>query len=37
MLNFLNAYTDLGLFILRAGLGIMFMVAHGWPKLIEGT
>lgn len=36
MLKSLNGYTDLGLFILRTGLGTMFMVAHGWPKLIEG-
>ena len=27
---------DLGLLILRVGLGIMFIVAHGLPKLLAG-
>ena len=28
-------YKDLGLLILRIGIGFMFMV-HGWPKLMGG-
>lgn len=28
-------YKDLGLLILRVGIGFMFMV-HGWPKLMGG-
>jgi putative oxidoreductase len=34
-LSWLGQYRDLGLLILRAGLGIM-MVLHGWPKLAGG-
>lgn len=30
-----GAYTDIGLLILRIGLGIMFML-HGYPKLFGG-
>lgn len=32
----LGKYKDLGIFILRAGLGAMFMVAHGAGKLFGG-
>ncbi len=28
--------ADLGIFILRVGLGVMFVVAHGLPKLLGG-
>ncbi|MCA0447768.1 MAG: DoxX family protein [Bacteroidetes bacterium] len=35
MISFLSANKDLGLLIMRAGLGIM-MVLHGWPKIIGG-
>jgi len=31
----LGRYTDFGLLIMRAGLGIM-MIAHGYPKLTGG-
>lgn len=30
-----KSYPDLGLFILRLGIGIMFIL-HGWPKLMAG-
>ncbi len=32
-----NDRVDLGLFVLRAGLGLMFVFVHGSPKLIEGV
>jgi len=35
-LQFLENYRDLGLLIMRAGLGISFMF-HGWPKLAGGA
>lgn len=31
-----NKYHDFGLLILRLGLGVIFAVAHGWPKLSSG-
>jgi putative oxidoreductase len=31
----LNKYRDLGLLIIRVGLGIMFII-HGYPKLMGG-
>ena len=31
----LGRYTNLGLLLMRAGLGVM-MIAHGYPKLIGG-
>ena len=34
-LNFLNKYRDVGLLVLRVGIGIMFMW-HGWPKISGG-
>ena len=33
--SFLDKYRDVGLLILRIGIGIMFML-HGLPKLIAG-
>ena len=33
--SFLDRYRDVGLLVLRVGLGAM-MVGHGWPKLIGG-
>ncbi|OHB49781.1 MAG: DoxX family protein [Planctomycetes bacterium GWF2_40_8] len=33
--RFLDKYRDIGLLILRVGIGIMFM-CHGLPKLIAG-
>ena len=34
--NFLSkTYPDLGLLIIRIGLGI-FMIKHGWPKIMGG-
>jgi putative oxidoreductase len=33
---FLDKYRDFGLLLLRVGIGVMFMVYHGWPKLIGG-
>jgi putative oxidoreductase len=35
VLTFLSRYRDLGLLILRLGLGVMFIV-HGGPKLMGG-
>jgi putative oxidoreductase len=32
----LDGYADLGLLIIRIGLGLMFVLYHGWPKLIGG-
>ncbi len=34
--RFLDKYRDAGLLILRAGIGIMFML-HVSPKLISGS
>lgn len=36
VLQFLDKYRDLGLLILRIGIGIMFIM-HGFPKLIGGV
>jgi len=33
--KFLNKYRDLGLLLLRLGIGAMFLF-HGWPKLAGG-
>jgi len=35
ILGFLNRYRDVGLLILRVGLGAMFLF-HGWPKISGG-
>lgn len=35
ILTFLNKYRELGLLILRVGLGVMFIL-HGWPKIKAG-
>src|SRR5262245_20844136 len=35
ILSFLNKYRELGLLILRVGLGVMF-IWHGWPKIQGG-
>jgi putative oxidoreductase len=32
----LDSFADHGLFIMRVGLGLMFALYHGWPKLIGG-
>lgn len=34
--KFLDRHADFGLLILRVGLGAMFVLHHGWPKLIGG-
>lgn len=31
-----NKYQDEGLLVMRVGLGLMFMIVHGWPKLLAG-
>jgi putative oxidoreductase len=36
ILTFLNKYRDIGLLILRIGLGCMFLFHHGAPKLFGG-
>jgi len=33
MMNFLTKYRDFGLLILRAGVGIDFLLIHGWRKI----
>jgi putative oxidoreductase len=33
-LDFLGRYRDAGLFILRVGVGILFL-KHGWPKISD--
>lgn len=35
VLSSLNKYSDLGLLIIRVGLGIMFLM-HGYPKVMGG-
>jgi putative oxidoreductase len=35
-LNSLGKHKDLGLLILRVGLGLTFIFNHGWPKLSGG-
>ncbi|CAA6803432.1 MAG: DoxX family protein [uncultured Campylobacterales bacterium] len=32
----LDKYSDLGLLILRVGIGIMF-ICHGYPKILDGV
>lgn len=36
MFQFLDKYRDLGLLILRVGIGLMF-IYHGYPKLVGGV
>jgi putative oxidoreductase len=33
---FLDKYQDFGLLLIRLGVGGMFILFHGWPKLIGG-
>ena len=35
-LSFLGKYKDTGLLVLRVGLGISFLLLHGYPKLVGG-
>jgi len=37
MLKFLDKYKDFGLLIVRIGLGLTFILIHGWPKLSGGA
>lgn len=37
MFRFLDAYRDTGLLVLRIGIGLMFLVIHGGPKLLGGV
>ncbi len=37
MFKFLDKYKDLGLLIIRVGLGLTFIFIHGWPKLSGGA
>lgn len=37
VLTWLTKYRDFGLLLLRLGLGAMFVVVHGWPKLVAGA
>ncbi len=32
----LDRFSDLGLLIARAGIGLLFLCVHGWPKLAGG-
>ncbi len=36
MLKFLSKYQDIALFIARAGIGLSFIILHGWGKLTGG-
>lgn len=36
MLKFLDRFRDLGILILRIGIGFMF-INHGWPKISGGV
>ncbi len=36
ILNSLDRYRDFGLLLLRVGIGGMFVVAHGWSKILGG-
>ncbi|MHA2612090.1 MAG: DoxX family protein [bacterium JZ-2024 1] len=36
MFGFLDKYRDAGLLILRVGIGALFMVVHGGPKMLGG-
>jgi putative oxidoreductase len=36
VLTWLTKYRDFGLLLLRLGLGGMFAVVHGWPKITGG-
>jgi putative oxidoreductase len=31
-----NKYFDIGVFFLRAGIGLSFIIFHGWGKLVGG-
>ncbi len=37
LLTWLTQYRDFGLLLLRLGLGAMFAVVHGWPKIAGGA
>lgn len=37
ILTSLTKHRDLGLLLLRVGLGGMFIVMHGWPKIAGGA
>lgn len=34
--NASNKFTNLGLFILRLGVGASFVIYHGWGKMVDG-
>ena len=35
--SFLSKYKDLGILLIRLGIGLGFMLIHGWPKISGGT
>ena len=35
-MRFFDKHKDLGLLLIRLGLGITFVTVHGWPKLFGG-
>lgn len=37
ILTWLTKYRDLGLLLLRIGIGAMFVAVHGWPKIAGGA
>lgn len=37
ILSFIDKFRDLGLFILRLGLGLTFTIIHGYPKIAGGA
>lgn len=36
-LAWLGQYRDVGLLLMRVGLGFFFIVVHGWPKISGGV
>lgn len=36
MLNFLSKYEDIALLIARLGIGLSYVIVHGWKKIIGG-
>ncbi len=37
MFKFLDKYRDFGILLMRLGVGLVFILIHGWPKLSGGA